>query len=266
MPIVFTAPSAPVPLLSAPSFVQAFDVSSEESNTQAVKFSPDGINMFIIGYSTDLVRGYVLSTPWDISTAGIGSPENIFNVGGQETIPLEVTFSPDGLRMYVCGVSDTDIHQYSLLPAWDVTSASFVQTYVTSVDGLPNGVNFKPDGTRMYITGNSNNTVFGFYLSTPWDVSTAAVGSPVDNLVVTTEETNPTGAEFTADGKTLLVSGLTEVNEYSLSTAWMISSASHVQSYAHGRPSSATGVTLKPDNAKMYLSGESANSVYEFNL
>lgn len=38
-------------------------------DVQKVKFSPDGFKMFLFGRGDDTLRGYDLSTPWDLTTA-----------------------------------------------------------------------------------------------------------------------------------------------------------------------------------------------------
>ncbi|MBA7589123.1 hypothetical protein ES708_31198 [subsurface metagenome] len=45
------------------------DVSGQDTSPNGVFFKPDGTKMYIMGYATDTVYQYSLSTAWDVSTA-----------------------------------------------------------------------------------------------------------------------------------------------------------------------------------------------------
>ena len=83
------------------------------------------------------------------------------------------------------------------------------------------------DGTKMFIVGTDDKTVDEYNLSTGFDVSTA---SYVDGFSVGSQETVPTGLEFSADGKRMFITGNNgdDVTEYKLTTAFDVSTASHV--------------------------------------
>jgi hypothetical protein len=68
--------------------------------------------MYIVGVSGQDVNEYDLSTAWDISSA---SYLQNFSVSAQETSPRGVFFKPDGLKMYIVGVSGQDVNEYDLL-------------------------------------------------------------------------------------------------------------------------------------------------------
>ena len=75
-----------------------------------------------------------------------------FNVGGQEGTPYDIAFKADGTKMYVTGASGDDVNEYNLATAWDITTASYLQTFsVGAEETSPTGLFFKPDGTKMYI-------------------------------------------------------------------------------------------------------------------
>lgn len=82
--------------------------------------STDGTKMFLVGFSTDggtggsgdTVYEYVLSTPWDLSTASYNSV--FFNIP-QDTSPNGIAFkADDGTKMYVSGVATDTVYQYTL--------------------------------------------------------------------------------------------------------------------------------------------------------
>jgi hypothetical protein len=89
---------------------------------------------------------------------------------------------------------------------------------------------FKPDGLKMYVIGTISDAVFQYDLSTAWDVSTASFTYPTtEYFSVGSQETNPTGVFFKPDGLKMYVIGSfgDDVNEYDLSTAWDVSTASY---------------------------------------
>jgi DNA-binding beta-propeller fold protein YncE len=58
-----------------------------------------------------------------------------------------------------------------------------------------------------------------------------------------------------------------DVNEYDLSTAWDISTASYLQNFSiAAQETGPTGVFFKPDGLKMYVIGFDGDAAYEYNL
>ena len=58
----------------------------------------------------------------DISTASYDFVS--FSVSSQDTNPTGITFSSDGLRMFMIGNSSNSVHQYTLATAWDLSTAT----------------------------------------------------------------------------------------------------------------------------------------------
>jgi sugar lactone lactonase YvrE len=92
------------------------------------------------------------------------------------------------------------------------------------------GLFFKPDGTKMYVIGTVGDDVNEYDLSTAWDITTA---SYLQNFSVAAQEINPTSIFFKPDGTKMYVVGSVgdDVNEYDLSTAWDVSTASYLQNF-----------------------------------
>lgn len=202
------------------------------------------------------------SEKWDISTAKFSGS---FSVSSQEANPTGVFLKPDGTKMYVSGDAGNDISEYDLSTAWNISTASFLQGFsVAAQDSGPKDVFFKPDGTKMYVLGDSSNRIYEYDLSTAWDISTASI---LQNFSVVAEENSQGGFFFKPDGTKmyLIGSGGDDVNEYDLSTAWDISTASFLQN-ASGSDNVPTGVFFKPDGTKLYLSGDAGNLIYEYDL
>ena len=241
----------------------SFSVSGQGTAPNALFFKPDGLKLYIPESSgTNPVGEYDLSTAWDISTA---SYLQSFSVSAQVGAPTGIFFKSDGLKFYIVdSVSDT-IYEYDLSTAWDISTASYLQSFsVSAQDAVAREIYFKPDGTKMFFVGLSNDKVYDYNLSTAWDISTA---SYVQNFSVASQETTPSGLFFSPTGTTFFVMGVDEdnVNEYAMSTAWDISTASYVQNFSvASQETTPTGLSFKSDGSKMYVVGSGSDTIYQY--
>jgi DNA-binding beta-propeller fold protein YncE len=245
--------------------VQNFSVSSQDSAPTGIAFKPDGTKMYIVGDIGDDVNEYTLSTAWDISTA---SYVQNFSVATEETIPEEIAFKPDGTKMYIVGGAGDDVNEYTLSSAWDISTASYVQSFSVATEEIsPTGLDFKPDGTKMYIVGVSGDEVNEYTLSAAWDISTA---SYVQNFSVATQDSAPNGIAFKPDGTIMYIVGGSgdAIYEYTLSAAWDVSTAlySGISLSVFSRESTPEGIAFKPDGTKMYIVGSGGDEVNEYTL
>jgi len=125
---------------------------------------------------------------------------------------------------------------------------------------------FKPDGTVLYVMGETGDDINQYSLSSAWDISTASF---VQNFSVSAQETNPRGLFFKPDGTKMYVCGISgrDVNEYGLSTAWDISTASFVQNFSVSAQETAPGaISFKPDGTKMFIGGGTGDDINEYAL
>jgi DNA-binding beta-propeller fold protein YncE len=231
-------------------------------------FKPDGTKMFIIGGGGDSVRQYTLSTPWNVFTAVVDP--TAFSIGSQENAPQALFFKSDGTKMYVLGTTNDRVYQYSLSTAWDVTTTSYDSvSFLVTEEATPNALFFKPDGTKMYVLGGTNDRVYQYSLSTAWNVSTASYDSV--SFSITGQEGAPQALAFNGDGTKMYVmgSGNDRVFQYSLSTAWNVSTASYgsVQQFIGSLgETTPTGLAFNNDLTKMYVVGSGQDFVITYNL
>jgi DNA-binding beta-propeller fold protein YncE len=256
--------------------VSSTSVNAQEAAPQGLFFKPDGTKMYITGNLGDEVNEYDLSTAWHPSTATFNQ---LFKVNTEETVPCGVHFKSDGTKMYITGQTGDDINEYDLSTAWDVSTASYNQNFsVSSQELTPNDLWFKPDGTKMYVTGTTGDDVNEYDLSTAWDVSTASYNQ---NFSVAGQESAPRGICFNPDGTGMWISGTQGdgVDEYSLSTAWDVSTASHVQylnlnstSIKSSAGSTGTAETnpmaifFKPEGDMLFMAGNSLDQVHHYKV
>ena len=89
------------------------------------------------------------------------------------------------------------------------------------------------------------------------------------SLDVSAQENNPTGVFFKDDGTKLYIVGLggDEVNEYTLSTAWDITTLSHVRKFSFGSQStSPRGFYITEDGLRLQVQFVDGDKVHEYNL
>ncbi|MDB4234332.1 hypothetical protein N9852_03890, partial [Alphaproteobacteria bacterium] len=73
---------------------------------------------------------------------------DIFDVSGQETWPHALAFNSDGTKMFVSGISGDDVNEYTLSTGFDVSTASFVDSFdVSGQERNPSSLAFNSDGT-----------------------------------------------------------------------------------------------------------------------
>jgi len=258
--------------VSTASYFQSFSVSAQETSPSDIFFKPDGLKMYVIGFSGDDVNEYDLSVAWDVSTA---SYLQNFSVAAEETNPRSIFFKPDGLKMYVIGTIGDDVNEYNLSTAWDISTASYLQNFSVSAQATePAGIFFRPDGLKMYVVdsviGSVGDDVNEYNLSTAWDISTA---SYVQNFIVSTQDGSASGIFFKSDGLKMYIIGSFSDNvfQYDVSTAWNISTASFTYPSTDyfsvsAQETNPTGIFFKPDGLKMYVIGTTGDDVNEYNL
>lgn len=190
------------------------------------------------------------------------------SVGLQDTIPQDIFMRGDGLKMYLVGAQNEDVYEYDLSAAWDISTASYSQSFhVGSQDGSPSGLFFKSDGLSMFVAGAFSEAVYEYGLGAAWDISTASFVHSKSVL----SEGQPETVFFRANGTKMLV-GTTfragfnddKVHEYSLTSAWNVSTASFLRSFDVSSKGSPDGMFFKPDGLKLYICN--SGNLHEYNL
>ena len=238
-----------------------YSVNPEENQPRGITFNNDGTKMFIVGTTGDDVNEYTLSVGFDLSSTV--TFVDSFSVSSQEAGPTAVKFNADGTKMFITGVSSSNVHEYALTTGFDVSTASFTQTLVTTVDNDNFGLDFKDDGTKMYITGNQNDKIYEYNLSSAFDISTATFNQ---DMTTQPHDYEPFGIEWSSDGTRLWIVGTIHngVDEYSVGTPWDISTMVHVGFYfVGGNPS---GIHISPDGTKMFIVGNNTDLVKSYTL
>ena len=257
-------------LSSTVTFVDSFNVNSQELKPLSVKFNADGTKMFIVGNTK--VHEYALTTGFDVSTASF-TQTLVTSTLINETSNFGLDFKPDGTKMYITGAQKDKIYEFNLSTAFDISTATFNQDFHVgnkgdswaSGDWEPFGIEFSTDGIRLFIVGTGGNEVNLYKLSTAWDVSSATF---VERYVIGPGTTNPSGIHISPDGtKMFIVGNHTDlVRSYTLSIpyvftevvgGWSVSFDSSETSTSNFTTNSANNKKYKWDGTewKSYLEG-----------
>jgi len=169
--------------------------------------------------------------------------------------------------MYALGSNSDNVNEYNLSTAWVVSSAVYSAAFsVFSQEGAPQGMFFRADGLKMYIVGGVDS-VFQYTLSTPWSVATASYDSI--SFSVTAQETTVHGVFFKPNGLSMYVVGPTNdfVLQYTLSTAWSVSSATYLQSFSiAGQENTSRALFFTGDGSRMFVCGTASVGPNVYNL
>jgi hypothetical protein len=190
-------------VVSSAVYSTVFSVSSQDTTPQGLYFRADGTKMYVAGAANDSVFQYTLSTPWSVATASYDSIS--FSFAGQETTPTGIFFKPNGLSMYIVGQTNDTIYQYTLSTAWNVSTATLLQSFLVSGQELtPSDLSFTGDGSRMFVLGTTGDDINVYNLTTPWDISTSAF---VGVFSVSGQDTSPVGLYVKPDGTKMYMVG-----------------------------------------------------------
>ena len=191
------------------------------------------------------------------------APPNV-DVTAQTGTPGWLWFKPDGLVMYVG--AGTGVWQYTLSTAWDVSTAVYAaKTYnFATVAGL-SSIFISPDGVKIYASRlGVAPTIYQYTMSTPWDVTTITYDTK--NFDSTPQDGSPTNIWFSPAGTTMMVFGDSNnrLYQYSLSTAWDISTASYSSVLFDPSRTAAEQLYFRSDGLKFFI--QQGGIVYQYSM
>ena len=218
---------------------------------------------------TVAIRGTLALEEHGAWSIGGATYDSVFtSVGSQDTSPFAFFFKSDGTKMYMLGDDFNKAFQYSLSTAWVLTGASYDNVSAnTTEDSSPDGIFFKSDGTKMYMLGYASQTVYQYSLPTAWVLT----GATYDSVSVSVSEVSgPIDIFFKSDGKKMYVlsNGSQTVYQYSLPNAWVLTGATYdsVSFSVNSQDTSPYAIFFKSDGTKMYMAGNTNNTVFQYTL
>ena len=136
---------------------------------------------------------------------------------------------------------------------------------------IPMAIAFNPSGTKMFVVGMSQNKIFEFDLTTGFDVSTASKNSNVCSFIGLADDA--VDINFNSDGtKIFLVDqgqggAPNTIEEFDLSTAYDVSSCTHVEEHFAGDFVGLVGIEFNTDGTKLFIYNTAgADSIKQYSL
>ena len=146
-------------------------------------------------------------------------------------------------------------------------TARYTSNFTPSTSAFTNDANTT---LLLHMNGTDGSTTFvddnGGTGEVSWDLNYASYASKSFN--VSSQDSSPKGLFIKPDGTKLYMIGTTgdNVYQYSLSTAWDISTASYDSKSASSSNSTPHSVFFKPDGTVMYTVGSNNDRMYQYNL
>ena len=205
----------------------------------------------------------------DSSLPNFGSLEDELAVGNQN--PRGLTFGDNGDFLYISGNASPYLQRRELSTAYDITTAGTTTTFNTQSFGWGGqGLAFKSDGSILFAAESNNIRVCN--LNTNWDI-TSINGTPSTVALSGINDDDGDsisslfGVRFKPDGTKFFVcyrvDNTPKVAEFSLSTAWDLSTKSFVSSlnigdklgyYSSGVLGYPAGLDWNSNGSRLYLS------------
>ncbi|MEL6802382.1 MAG: hypothetical protein AAFO91_01195, partial [Bacteroidota bacterium] len=250
--------------ISSTTLVHSTSTAGQFSQTRTVNFNNDGTNMYVSGPSTGIAT-YALSSPYDVSTAAFAtSSATILN---EETDPEGLRFSVDGSKLFVTGSDSDMLHEYDLSPAFDVSTANFVQSTTTLTGNEPRGLAINDDGSSFYILTTSPAEVRQYDLAVVEASPEADIENSTELVYLDPEVgagyfalgTSTATTTLTVDGGTTLYGELYALSEALFAQLTTFSDALTVVSSTP----SATSSSIYNQDGTLFWSGLSVDTAFE---
>lgn len=240
----------------------------------------------------DSVKQLYLTKSSTQQVSGIDSPVNL-SISGSGGAPFELgevqsyfedslslapftsnghafEFSADGTKMYLLNANIGKVLQFSLRTPWNISSSTYdnISLDYSTEDTNVKDLRISTDGQHLYIVGRSSVKVHQYNLSSAWDLSTAQYDSQF--FGVSTQDSLPTSIHFGDNGSKLYLFGssTSRVYQYTLPTAWDVSSASYdsVNIDLSGYDIATGHISLKSDGSEFSFFGMWTMSLYTLAL
>ena len=141
--------------------------ADNEDQVRALAFKPDGTRMFVGGMKIDVIREYILTTPFDLSDVSVGAISTVDLEDADDSM-RNIQFNSDGTKLYIAGDENNDMKMYSLSTPYDVTTLSSTFTTFDLGSRFSNmrGFIFAFNFTRLFVTDDTGatNTIFEYSL------------------------------------------------------------------------------------------------------
>jgi len=292
--------TTPWDITSSVVTTETLAINSQDTSPLDLFFHPDGRHLYVLGTANDRVYDYVLSIPWDISTASYTGI--FFSVAVPVFTPTGMSFKEDGTLLQVAN-SEGEIFEFILTTPWNISTAEFdheLNTSMTGAVGLfvrnDGGLAFSIDDSEVRLkTFGLGLEIDGSFLGEDMDVgnatiehaltfgdgSTQAVAAHASDLLghitpsnelrsfsYSAQSTEATDVFFRPNGLQMYFCGLAgEVNEYALTTAFDTDTATFTQVFdTSTEDADPQGLFFRDDGLLMFVLGNVTRDIQTYEL
>lgn len=252
------------------------NINTESTNTQSIFVANNNEYLFVLNTSNKTIYRYEMSISKEIDSAAYS---------GNNSGPLtEITgtakdlwISNDGIKVFVLEANSGFLRQYSLSSAWDLSTISYDSVLLDLGNETPPGGDFIPaniafddSGSILFFSGTSQDRIYQWTLSGSFDIS-SAIYSGSSFYVGTQSGSLRRGMFFGDSGRKLYLcdDNFDRIYQYTLSTAWSISTASYdnISFLVTGQTNTPSDIFSSSDGEKLYLSSSgSVDIVYQYDF
>ena len=246
----------------------------------------------------DSIYQYNLTTAFDATTAVYQTTTSLVRNGsetqtdGNYTTAQKglsdikgISFNNNGTKMYAVDKYHARVIQYALSSAYTITSLTYEKEKSIKTEGIgPVAMTFNNDGTKMFVIENSGSAfetsptiaagnINEYALSGAYDVATATF---TRRLSIVSEDANAVDLKFNKvargavnPGELLFVLGDdgNDINEYLLTTAYDLSTASFVDAFSvAAQDDKVRALAFDDDGDKVYTVGGTGNEINQYPL
>ena len=158
-------------------------ITTDDNNQDTdLQFSTDGTMLFVVDHKSDRIKKYELDSAYTI-TAGSTISSTQQSAQSEDTNTRGLGFSPDGLIMYMIGLSFDRPRMYTMTAPYDLSTSVAVGTQATPGGAQFTNILFNADGSKMYM-GDEGGTIYEYDLDDAYEsinIPTIDSSTPADN-------------------------------------------------------------------------------------
>lgn len=246
--------------VSGMTYIQnSFSLSQQMSSPADIKWSNDGLSVFILDSSLDTIYEYQTLSPYNLSS--LSNTGRLFSANAYETSLQAFSFNNDGTKLYFLGTSSDVLHQCSLPIPFNLETVNYEKSSIV-VASNPYGFTWNGDGSKLFVIDSS--WIYEYQVTTPYDVGEL---TNTDSDKILPPDNSLRDLFFNNDGSKLFsVSNSNKrINEYSLINPYDLEYVYIESEYKYNQlPSaSANGIEWSADGLKLYAVYDESK-IYEY--
>lgn len=229
----------------------------------SMTFKPEGDRMYILDIANNKIGEFSLPIPWDLTTVNFIGEISPSVVSNQNDIHIR----SNGKEIFTFDSVLDSLFKFHFNKNWIISTASYFPNvqFLTISDEI-RAVKWRPDGLKcMVLIAGATDKIIELTVPTPFNLEGF---TETASLTVGAQESNPSGMDWSDDGKVIIIIGSTvkAINSYNVTTGWDLSTASPFQSVIpSGQDGNPRGVQFG-DRGNLIFVMDSAGEIMKYTL